>query len=199
MRATVTYQQFLRKDFNPQQYASTVLKAADQSPYALPSALEKISSGIQSLNKELKVQSANQHEELFRQVHTIRHLEDILAQVTGGVDSLQSAITSIRSELSEPFLLIQARTTQLERVQSSCDVLRQITRFLYLAKKLRSHLDTQRLPEAAECLYELEQIRKTADLTGIHVVDKETQWIMKADEDVTNGASLMLIQGMETQ
>jgi hypothetical protein len=50
-------------------------------------------------------------------VHTIRHLEDILAQVTGGVDSLQSAITSIRSELSEPFLLIQARTTQLERVQ----------------------------------------------------------------------------------
>jgi hypothetical protein len=52
----VTYQQFLRKDFNPQQYASTVLKAADQSPYALPSALEKISSGIQSLNKELKVQ-----------------------------------------------------------------------------------------------------------------------------------------------
>ena len=44
-----------------------------------------------------------------------------------------------------------------------------------------------------------EQIRKTADLTGIHVVDKETQWIMKADEDVTNGASLMLIQGMETQ
>jgi hypothetical protein len=53
---TVTYQQFLRKDFNPQQYASTVLKAADQSPYALPSALEKISSGIQSLNKELKVQ-----------------------------------------------------------------------------------------------------------------------------------------------
>jgi hypothetical protein len=31
------------------------------------------------------------------------------------------------------------------------------------------------------------------------VVDKETQWIMKADEDVTNGASLMLIQGMETQ
>ncbi|ELR14443.1 golgi family protein, putative [Acanthamoeba castellanii str. Neff] len=198
-RTDVTYQQFLRKDFNPQQYASTVLKAADQSPYALPSALEKISSGIQSLNKELKVQSANQHEELFRQVHTIRHLEDILAQVTGGVDSLQSAITSIRSELSEPFLLIQARTTQLERVQSSCDVLRQITRFLYLAKKLRSHLDTQRLPEAAECLYELEQIRKTADLTGIHVVDKETQWIMKADEDVTNGASLMLIQGMETQ
>jgi hypothetical protein len=44
-----------------------------------------------------------------------------------------------------------------------------------------------------------EQIRKTADLTGIHVVDKETQWIMKADEDVANGASLMLIQGMETQ
>jgi len=40
-------------------------------------------------------------------------------------------------------------------MQSSCDVLRQITRFLYLAKKLRSHLDTQRLPEAAECLYEL--------------------------------------------
>jgi hypothetical protein len=41
------------------------------------------------------------------------------------------------------------------REQTSCDVLRQITRFLYLAKKLRSHLDAQRLPEAAECLYEL--------------------------------------------
>lgn len=44
-----------------------------------------------------------------------------------------------------------------------------------------------------------DDIRKTADLAGIHAVDKEIQWIMKADEDVTKGASLMLIQGMETQ
>lgn len=62
-------------------------------------------------------QAANQHEELFEQVHTIKHLELILSQVTEGVDSLQNAITSIKSELSEPFELIQTRTTQLERVQ----------------------------------------------------------------------------------
>jgi len=62
-------------------------------------------------------QAANQHEELFRQVHTIKDLEGGLSQVTAGVDSLQNAITSIRAELSEPFELIQARTIQLERVQ----------------------------------------------------------------------------------
>lgn len=36
-------------------------------------------------------------------------------------------------------------------------------------------------------------------LIGWKVVDSEVRWIMKANEDVSNNASRMLMQGMETQ
>jgi|ThiBiot_500_plan_2_1041550.scaffolds.fasta_scaffold73185_2 hypothetical protein len=63
---------------------------------------------------------------------------------------------SIRVELTEPFLLIQTRMKQLERVQSACDLMRKVMRFLYTAKRLKSYLEgSQKLPEAAECLYEI--------------------------------------------
>ncbi len=47
--------------------------------------------------------------------------------------------------------------------------------------------------------HHLELIRKEADLSGIHVVDAETRWIVKAGEDVMSNASRLLLQGMETQ
>ena len=42
-------------------------------------------------------------------------------------------------------------------------------------------------------------IRKEADLSGIKVIDNETQWILKAGDDVLNNALRMLLQGLETQ
>jgi len=36
-------------------------------------------------------------------------------------------------------------------------------------------------------------------MVGIEVVDKEAAWIVQAEEEVVNGASRMLLQGMETQ
>ncbi len=58
---------------------------------------------------------------------------------------------------------------------------------------------TRELAKSAQCILELELIRKEADLSGIHVIDNETHWIVKAGEDILNNASRMLLQGMETQ
>lgn len=90
---------------------------------------------------------------------------------------------------------------QLSRLQAACELLRKVIRFLYLARKLKSHLQggSRELPKAAQCVLELEVIRKESDLSGITVIDIETRWILKASEDVLTGAARMLLQGMETQ
>ena len=44
-----------------------------------------------------------------------------------------------------------------------------------------------------------EQICQSSDLVGIRVIDAEKRWVLKAFDDVTDAASSILLQGMESQ
>jgi hypothetical protein len=63
----------------------------------------------------------------------------------------------IATEITEPALLVRSRTLQLSRLQSACELLRKVIRFLYLARKLKGHLQagTRELAKSAQCVLEL--------------------------------------------
>jgi hypothetical protein len=47
--------------------------------------------------------------------------------------------------------------------------------------------------------WSIEQICQCNELVGIHVIDAEKEWILKAFDDVNAAASHALLQGMEAQ
>jgi len=193
------YRQFMPPFFSPVQYSGDILAKSRDSPEYLHSSLSSMTKTLDKLNAELRTQVASQHTELFKQVNTVKQLEEVLFTVNSGVNELQENIKSIRLELMEPYLMIKERTEKLERVQTTVDLLRKVSRFLYVVKQLRDYLDSNKLPEAAESLHELDMIRSQSDLTGIKLIDKEIEWIVHAQENVLQSAERMLLQGMESQ
>lgn len=77
----------------------------------------------------------------------------MLDQVKTELDALQASVkkyqgslsaptlSRIASEITEPLQAIQQRTLQLQRIHEACELLRKISRFLLLAKKLRGHIE----------------------------------------------------------
>jgi hypothetical protein len=55
------------------------------------------------------MQVALHHEELLSQVKNLKELETILEVVRTGVESLQSSLEKIATDISEPYLLIKVR------------------------------------------------------------------------------------------
>jgi len=191
-------QPFGERDFNSTAYTSLAIKSG-----AVKETLQTLSSALGVLDKELNSQVSLHHEELLHQVSNVKDLEKMLEGIQIGVDTLQQNISRIAKEVKDPTLAIAAKTKQLALIQETCDLLRKIIRFTYLLRKLRGHVQAgnRELAKAAQCIYEIESLRRetTLPLQGIEVVDSEVRWIMKANEDVMNNASRMLMQGMETQ
>eukprot|EP01117_Protostelium_nocturnum_P020411 TRINITY_DN9165_c0_g1_i2.p1 TRINITY_DN9165_c0_g1~~TRINITY_DN9165_c0_g1_i2.p1 ORF type:complete len:748 (-),score=194.71 TRINITY_DN9165_c0_g1_i2:48-2291(-) len=191
-------QSFGERDFNKIAFTSQAIKSGQ-----INENLSILSSSLNSLDKELNSQVSLHHEELLQQVNNVKDLESMLNTIQSGVDKLHSNVSKISKEIKGPTAIISEKTKQLGRIQETSDLLRKINRFLLLAGKLKGHLQggNRELSKAAQCLHELEMLRKesTLSLGGIQIVDSEVRWILKANEDVTNISSRMLIQGLETQ
>jgi len=189
------WSKFLEEEFDVARFTSSVIASGTVS-----SSLEKINSGMQRLDKELYSQVVGHHEDLIKQVSNIKDLESILKVISKGVDGIQGSINKIKLDITEPYLLVKTRTIQLDRMQNASELLRRILRFLFVSSKLRRHMGSasRELPKAAQCLFELETIRKESDLSGIEIIDNETRWIVKASEEVMTTASRMLTQGLDS-
>lgn len=107
----------------------------------------------------------------------------------------------VTREVSECSAVLQARTTQLARLHQTSEILRQVIRFLYLTRKLKGHLHggTRELGKAAQAVVELEAMRAEGGLAGVEVIDAETRWIVRAGEEVSQQATRMLQDALETQ
>ena len=59
--------------------------------------------------------------------------------------------------MTEPYEKILSRTTQLRRLQETCDLLRRIIRIIYLSKRLHGQLQggAREITKAAQSLNEL--------------------------------------------
>lgn len=87
--------------FNSVSLTSNLLKSG-----SITDSLNKLSSGLNSLDNELSVQVAAHHEELLTQVNRIRDLEEMLKVVTAGVDNLQTSLDKFVYLMGNNFLLL---------------------------------------------------------------------------------------------
>jgi conserved oligomeric Golgi complex subunit 5 len=124
-------------------------------------------------------------------------------------------MNSIQASISEPYTQLSQQLVKLDRVQAASDILRNIRIFWHTCSRLKAHVgssvksddpahrsivpSSRELPTAAEDLYKLEQIAQNSDLSGIEIVEREIEWILRVRQEVQSKASEMLSRGLETQ
>ncbi|CAK8697833.1 unnamed protein product [Clavelina lepadiformis] len=184
---------FLKEDFEVQSYTTQVIENS-----TISHRLAQLLEGISMLDKELQSQISSRHEDLLAQATGIESLEGVLSMMQSRINSLQSAVDRIRSKVGDPFHKIQARTTQLGRLQATCDLLRRIIRIQRLSKRLHGHLQggLREITKAAQSLSELDFLSEGVDLSGIEILESDRTFIQRAKEEVTSQATRLLEQGI---
>lgn len=139
----------------------------------------------------------------MNQATSIESLEGILTGLRQHIETLQSASDRVTSRVGDAFNKAQLRTTQLERLHETCNIVRSIIRIFYLSNRLQPYADSdtlpaKELPKIAGYLQELREIaEETADLSGIETVAKDLALIPKLQKSVVNTARLVLLQGLK--
>ncbi|XP_062515247.1 conserved oligomeric Golgi complex subunit 5-like [Corticium candelabrum] len=189
-------QKFLASDFDPRQLASSVVQAR-----VVGESLEKLATGIRLIDKELHAQVVTHHADLLSQATGIETLESVLHMMQTRINSLKTAIERISSYIVEPYEKVMVRTTQLQRLQVACDLLRNIIRIIYLVKRLHGQLQggVREIAKAAQSVNELLELADSPELRGIHVVEKDRSWIHKKREEIEQQAHTMLSSGLDSQ
>uniref|UniRef100_H2YD78 Conserved oligomeric Golgi complex subunit 5 n=1 Tax=Ciona savignyi TaxID=51511 RepID=H2YD78_CIOSA len=186
---------FLKDEFDVQDYATKVIENA-----AISQRLAQLMDGISMLDKQLQSQITSRHEDLLAQATGIESLEGILTMMQTRINSLQSVLDRIRGKVAEPYHKIQSRTTQLGRLQATCDLLRRIVRIQRLTLRLHSQLQggVRDITKAAQSLSELDYLSQGVDLSGIEVLEEDRIFIRRAKEEVDAQARRLLEQGNNT-
>eukprot|EP01136_Pigoraptor_vietnamica_P036041 Opistho-1_new@9359 len=195
-RSDDTLDRFLDPYFDETAFTDAVVRA-----FTVQDTLKKLRVGIEFLDRELQSQVYSHHDDLLQQATSIQRLEGVVEMVRGRVESIQAAVERIRSRVAEPYAIIEAKTTQLARLQAACDVLRRVIRFLYLSRRLKGLMEggSREAAKAAQTLSEIDSLLLEADISGVHAVDREARWIASARQQIEAEAVEMLLRGMETQ
>jgi hypothetical protein len=117
-----------------------------------------------------------------------------------GVHRVETATVAVTESISEPLAVLSNGVVELERIQLSCQVLRQTLRFVSLVRRLEKHLEQNQIPQAARCLVELAPLENSdSELYAIYEVQKLVPAVEAAKNSVRNKASSMLMDGMVAQ
>lgn len=108
----------------------------------------KITNGIDLLNKSLHTLVCNKYEDLLAQSTKIDNLEEVLKLIQTRIQSLLMGAQRIRTKLVDPYGRICRQIAVLNRLQTTCDLLRQTIRIVSLTKRLNE----SRLDESEETL-----------------------------------------------
>eukprot|EP01134_Creolimax_fragrantissima_P004589 CFRG4589T1 len=188
---------FLDSSFDADAYTATVIAS-----HAVEDTLSRLVSGIKDLDLELHSQVVSRHEDLLQQASGIHKLENVLSTINTRVMALQSSIGRIMNRIDKPHRSMQRKLLQLERIQFACDILRRTIRFLYVLKRLKEQvlMGDHHMPKVAQSLADTEEVFSDGDgLTGVHVVDRERDWVDQQRKIVVSKADKLLSNGLVDQ
>eukprot|EP00898_Chlorokybus_atmophyticus_P001187 jgi/Chlat1/2069/Chrsp17S02540 len=190
---------FLEEQFDATKFASAALAGGHAA-----SAAAKLAEGIALLETELRTEVVQRHGDLLQQVTSLKDTENALGVVRNGVASIQAAIMRVRSDITEPYRQIKAKTAQLAALHKTVELLRHVIRLLRLSQRLRDLLGdgveqrTTDLAKAAQLLHDANAIHGEADLSGVEVVEAESAWLADAGRQVRQQADELFRNGMES-
>eukprot|EP00041_Stephanoeca_diplocostata_P024385 m.616873 g.616873 ORF g.616873 m.616873 type:complete len:507 (+) comp22516_c0_seq1:238-1758(+) len=196
LQASDAYEQFFKDGFDASRFANNIIQGS-----TIADSLVQLSQGIQRLDAELRSQVSAHHDDLLRQATGVQHLEDVLKMISTRVAALAGSIDRIQDKVHKPYTKIVARTAQLMRLQSACELLRRTLRYSYLAKRLRTQLQggNREIGKAANTLMEIRSLKEVTDLSGIDMVDADESWMADAEAQIYESAVRLLALGMDSQ
>ncbi|KAH8993456.1 Golgi transport complex subunit 5-domain-containing protein [Lactarius akahatsu] len=151
------YAIFATSEFDPNEYANTILAGEPYPPQPGSSrptkitglepakedisvAIAKLNYGIDDVSKQIKNVVTTHHEDLLEQAAGVGELSGSLQTVREGLDALDSSLEKLRQKFRNPYQTMQASVKRLQRLQQVSDVLRRTSRFTTLAKRLQTQM-----------------------------------------------------------
>ncbi|KZT65969.1 hypothetical protein DAEQUDRAFT_813938 [Daedalea quercina L-15889] len=151
------YAVFAHPEFEPNEYANAILAGEPYPPQAGKSkpnkaatfepanedisvAIQKLNFSIDDVDKQLKNVVTTHHEELLVQAAGVTELEGSLTSVRHGLDELDTSFEKLRTKVRVPYQSLQANVNKLERIQQANDILRRMSRFVTLTRRLELQL-----------------------------------------------------------
>lgn len=130
----------------------------------------QLALGIEKLGKSLEKQVLAKHNDLLTQASHITDLEVNLESVQTQVQALLRGAETLKDRVHTPYLALENQTLMLERVQSTCNLLRHTAKILNLWNKLKSIKDNP--SKEAMLLFELNELISDYDFEGIELLEE---------------------------
>ncbi|KAI9254403.1 Golgi transport complex subunit 5-domain-containing protein [Helicostylum pulchrum] len=201
----IDYDTFLADDFDATKYTTSIITESTASSDAIDihTELSKLAFSIDIVNKQIQEQVVTNYEVLLSQVTGIKELESVLNTVQLNIHGLNESLQALAHKIRDPYKQLVIYATQLENMQTTCELLRKLHRFILLKRRLEVQLAPDNLDRdistAALTIYELETIMKESDFEGIDIVTCELKFIEKSRDRVEDEAHTLLKEGIETQ
>ncbi|GBE81467.1 hypothetical protein SCP_0311960 [Sparassis crispa] len=156
---------FAQPSFDPNEYANAILagepyppqsgktkpaKSASFEPASedVSVAISKLTFSIDDVEKQVKNVVTTHHEELLVQAAGVTELEGSLSSVSNGLNELD---LSLEKYVSRTFRsTLQTHVSNLERLQQASDILRRMSRFVILTRRLEIQLAEMNKGEASD-------------------------------------------------
>ncbi len=123
-----------------------------------------------------------------------------MREVSQSVTQLQSQVTRVATQLTGPAQLLATRTRQLPRVQEASHVLRRVGQYMTLWKKLsalQSSESGEQLIRAAQYLVQCDLLGSSAELQGVHVIERMQLQLSARKNSVLEQAVSAFMKGIE--
>jgi hypothetical protein len=183
---------FTSEQFDVKQFSSAIIKTSQLSEH-----LSTLSQNINILDKEIREQVSEHHEDLLHQAINIETLEEMLDMIQTRIASLKSTSERLRLKISTPYNELNLRILQLSRLQAACDTLRRIKGILFYSSKLRVQMQMglKDIVKAAQSLNELDFLLKNFDSSGIDIIEADVHFAYKSRREVEEQAQIILEKG----
>lgn len=207
----------MNSDFDADLFASNILSKNEKtSSSKLSTTVEDCVSSLTSyltrIEGEITHLVEKNESSMILKSSRVADLKTKLSNTSSEAQNLEISMHRIRSSVLEPYRNIQRRAIQLERIQTTTNMLRRIMRLQFAVSKLRSQIasnassssqketkeDTRKLCKAAQSLQYVEQLVIAEDLKDVDMINKELDWIREAGKTIRIKARRALRIGMRT-
>ena len=151
-----------------------------EHPSSVGHNLIKIGSAIDVINQELRTFVSDNFEQLISQSNQLESSEATFRSIQAKIDDLLSSLELLRNKLGQFYSKISHRIVLLNRLKSTCDLLRKMIRIM----NVTSRLDVHHLLEV--------------DSTGSHrELSKHNQQIRELDSLIESDPLLLEIEVLQ--
>lgn len=152
--------------------------------------VNKLTEGIERLGKTLEKQVLAKHNDLLTQASHITDLEVSLESVQTQVKSLLRGADTLKEQVHTPHYALENQTLMLERVQTTCNLLRHTSKILALWNKLKNIKNNP--AKEAMILFELNELISDYDFEGIMLLDDVLKEVRLRKKDLLSNSTDLL-------